>query len=110
MEKKYRTFREFYPYYLSEHRNRTCRTLHFIGSTLVLVILATAVMTQKWWLAWLIPLAGYGFAWTGHYFFEKNRPATFTYPGFSFAADWVMYLGLITGKIGFSPRDDEVRG
>ncbi len=109
MEKKYLTFRSFYPYYLSEHRNRTCRTLHFVGSTVVLAIVATMILTQTWWLAWFILPAGYGFAWTGHFFFEKNRPATFTYPIFSFAADWVMYVELITGKIGFSPRANEAQ-
>lgn len=107
MEKKYPTFRAFYPYYLSEHRNRTCRGLHFVGSTIVIAIVLTVFATQKWWLAWFIPLAGYGFAWTGHFFFEKNRPATFTYPAYSFAGDWVMYAQLVTGKIGFAPRADE---
>jgi hypothetical protein len=107
MEKQYTTFRTFYPYYLSEHRNATCRKLHFIGSTIVLAIVATMIMTRQWWMGWLIPLAGYGFAWVGHFFFEKNRPATFTYPLFSFAGDWVMYFQLLTGQIGFSPRPNE---
>jgi len=108
MNKKYTTFRDFYPYYLSEHRNSTCRKLHFVGSTLVLAIVAVMIASGQWWMGWLIPLVGYGFAWIGHFFFEKNRPATFTYPAFSFAGDWVMYAQLLTGKIGFTPRADEV--
>ncbi|MFM7460918.1 MAG: Mpo1-like protein, partial [Burkholderiales bacterium] len=73
MEEKYTTFALFYPYYLSEHRNPICRALHFIGSTIVLGIVAAMITTQQWWMGWLIPLAGYGFAWVGHFFFEKNR-------------------------------------
>ena len=107
MKKKYSTFRDFYPYYLAEHRNPTCRRLHFVGSTIVLGLLATMIATQIWWLGALIPIAGYGFAWVGHFFFEHNRPATFTYPAFSFAGDWVMYAQLLTGKIGFTPRENE---
>jgi hypothetical protein len=109
MQKQYQTFRDFYPYYLSEHQNSTCRALHFVGSTLVLVVVAVMIATQNWWLGLAIPVTGYGFAWVGHFFFEKNRPATFTYPAYSFLGDWVMYADLITGKIGFTPRADEVK-
>ena len=105
MSERFATFREFYPFYLSEHRNATCRKLHFAGTTLVLLLLAAAIATQTWWLLWLVPLAGYGFAWVGHFAFEKNRPATFKYPGYSFAGDWVMYWQLLTGKIRFAQRD-----
>ena len=101
MEKQYKTFGEFYPYYLSEHANATCRVLHFIGSWLVLAALAMALITgNAWWFA-AMPLAGYGFAWAGHFFFEKNRPATFTYPLYSFVGDWVMFSQLLAGKIPF---------
>lgn len=103
MEKRFQSFAEFYPFYLGEHVNGTCRTLHFIGSTIVLGIVVAMLVSQKWWLAWFIPLAGYGFAWVGHFFFEKNRPATFKYPLYSFMGDWVMYAQLVTGKIPFSP-------
>lgn len=109
MEKKYTSFRAFYPYYLSEHRHPICRMLHFVGSTLVLCIVAAAIITQMWWWLLLVPVVGYGFAWVGHFFFEHNRPATFTYPAYSFAGDWVMYAQLITGMIGFTPRNDEVK-
>ena len=102
MSARFATFREFYPFYLSEHRNPTCRKLHFVGSTLVLALVAVAIVTGNlWWLA-AVPFAGYGFAWVGHFFYEKNRPATFTYPLWSFAGDWVMYWQLLTRKIPFS--------
>lgn len=104
MTKKYTTFRDFYPYYLSEHANATCRKLHFVGSALVLAALAMAIVTgNAWWFA-VMPLAGYGFAWVGHFFFEKSRPATFTYPFYSLLGDWVMFFQLLAGKIPFNVR------
>jgi hypothetical protein len=98
-EKQYRTFREFYPFYLSEHANRTCRRLHFAGTTIGLVCLLSALATRNaWWL--LVGLvAGYLFAWIGHVFFEKNRPATFTYPLYSFMGDWVMWRDILARRI-----------
>jgi len=101
MSAHYASFREFYPFYLSEHANRTCRRLHVVGSTLVLIVLALACISQRWMLLWLLPLLGYGFAWVGHFFFEHNHPATFTYPLYSFAGDWVMYWQVLTGRIPF---------
>ncbi len=99
MEKRFESFREFYPYYLSEHSDVNCRRLHFAGSTLALAFLATAVITlNPWWvLAGLV--AGYGFAWVGHFVFEKNKPATFKYPFYSFAGDWVMYVDILRGRV-----------
>ena len=105
MEKRFQSFAEFYPYYLSEHLNPTCRKLHFAGTTLVLAIAVAMIATQQWWLGLLLPIAGYGFAWVGHFAFEKNRPATFTYPRWSLAADFVMYWQLLTGKIRFEERN-----
>lgn len=98
-EKRYRTFAEFYPYYLSEHRHPMCRLLHYIGSTLVLIVLCYALATAQHHLLWSLPLFGYGFAWVGHFFIEKNRPATFTYPLFSLIGDWVMYKDFLLGKL-----------
>jgi len=95
----YSSFREFYPFYLSEHRNATCRRLHFVGSSLVLILLASMIYTGRWGWWWLLPLVGYGFAWIGHFFFEKNRPATFKHPLYSFAGDWVMYAQILGGRI-----------
>jgi hypothetical protein len=95
----FRSFSEFYPYYLSEHKNPVCRRLHYIGSTLVLAILATLLVTGLWSYWWLMLLAGYGFAWVGHFKFEHNKPATFKYPFYSLAADWVMYKDFLTGQL-----------
>ena len=103
------SFAAFYPFYLSEHRNGTCRALHFAGSTLVLVLVALAIASgNAWWLL-AVPIAGYGFAWVGHFVFEKNRPATFRYPAWSLAGDWVMYWQLLTRKIPFEERDAGTR-
>lgn len=99
--KKFRTFKEFYPYYLSEHRNQTCRRLHFVGSALVLACLFLAIFTQYWKLLILLPIIGYGFAWIGHFVFEKNQPATFKHPLYSLLGDWVMFFQILTGKIKF---------
>lgn len=95
----FRSFSEFYPYYLSEHKDPVCRSLHYIGSTLVLAILATLVVTDLWGYWWLMLVAGYGFAWVGHFKFEHNKPATFKYPFYSLAADWVMYKDFLTGQL-----------
>ena len=95
------TFAEFYPFYLSEHSNRTCRRLHFIGSTLALSCLALLLVTGKLQFLLLGLLLGYGFAWVGHFGFEKNKPASFKRPLYSFMGDWVMYKDIWTGKIAF---------
>jgi hypothetical protein len=99
VEKKYTSFAEFYPYYLSEHENSTCRLLHFIGSCLVLVVIAYTIATSQYVLLCLIPLIGYGFAWVGHFFYEHNKPATFQYPFYSLMGDWVMFKDILTGRI-----------
>ncbi len=96
---RFASFREFYPFYLEEHSNRTSRRLHFIGSCGVLALLATAAISgNAWWLPGAL-LCGYGFAWVGHFFFEKNRPATFRHPLYSFAGDWVMFKDILLGKV-----------
>jgi hypothetical protein len=95
----FNTFREFYPYYLREHANPRCRLLHFVGSSLVLAVVFGALLTGTPLLLLAAPLAGYGFAWVGHYGFEKNRPATFTYPLWSLMGDWVMYRDILQGKL-----------
>ncbi|MCC2637890.1 MAG: hypothetical protein K0Q68_1609 [Moraxellaceae bacterium] len=95
------SFAEFYPYYLKEHANLTCRRLHFAGTSLVIAMVVAAVVTGTWGLLWLLPVAGYGFAWAGHFIFEKNRPATFQHPFYSLWGDFVMYKDILTGKIPF---------
>lgn len=98
---QFNSFTEFYPYYLSEHQNTTCRRLHFIGSLLVCVVLLVALLTQRWHFLWLLPVIGYGFAWVGHFFFEKNKPATFKYPFYSLLGDWVLFKDILIGKERF---------
>lgn len=98
---KFESFAEFYPFYLSEHSNLTCRRLHYFGSLTVLAVLGYAVLSgQLMWL-WVLPVVGYGPAWVGHFFFEHNKPATFKYPFYSFAGDWMMLKDMLTGKIKF---------
>jgi len=94
-------FSEFYPYYLEEHSDVTCRRLHFTGSLLVLIVAVWAISSGK--LAWLLllPVIGYGLAGVGHFRFEKNRPATFQYPLYSLMGDWVMFRDMLIGRIRF---------
>jgi hypothetical protein len=100
-EQRFRSFAEFYPFYLGEHSQRTTRRLHFVGTTLGSLCFLYAMFTlNAWWLlAGLV--VGYGFAWVAHFFVEKNRPATFKYPLYSFAGDYVMYKDIVTGRIPF---------
>lgn len=95
------SFREFYPFYLAEHANRTSRRLHFIGSVGVLCLLALALVQRNAWWVGAALVCGYGFAWAGHFFFEKNRPATFRHPLYSFVGDWVMFGDILRGRIRF---------
>jgi hypothetical protein len=97
--KSFTSFADFYPFYLSEHRNRTCRRLHFGGSTLALVCLAVLVATGEPQYFLYALLCGYGFAWIGHFVFEKNKPATFKRPLYSFMGDGVMYRDIWIGRI-----------
>jgi hypothetical protein len=99
--KEYKNLKEFYPFYLNEHSNLTCRRLHFIGTTILLVALGAMIVKNDWSFIWTLPLIGYGFAWVGHFVFEKNRPATFKYPVLSFVSDFKMWFEIATGKIKF---------
>ncbi len=100
-EERYKSFSDFYPFYIREHQNRTCQRIHVVGSALVLVVLAIAIVTlNPWWLL-AMPVIGYGFAWVGHFFFEKNRPATFKYPLWSLMGDWRMFFEMVTGQRKF---------
>ena len=93
------SFEEFWPHYLGEHLNPLNRSLHFIGTSLVYVVLALAVFRSPAWLA-AAPFLGYGFAWVGHFFVEKNRPATFSYPFWSLRGDFRMHARMLTGGLG----------
>ena len=101
--RKYHSLKEFYLFYLTEHNDSTCRLLHFIGTALVFLVLFWALLTQTWWGLILIPFVGYGFAWVGHYFFEKNKPATFQYPGYSLASDFILFFDILLGKQPLNP-------
>ncbi|MFT5282502.1 MAG: hypothetical protein ACJA0G_002657 [Kangiellaceae bacterium] len=101
---RFTSFSQFYPYYLSEHANPTCRLLHFIGSCLVLIVIAYAVISAQYVWLWSVPIIGYGFAWVGHFFYEHNRPATFKYPFYSLLGDWVMFKDILIGKVSLSAQ------
>tara|TARA_B100001750_G_scaffold210050_1_gene190330 strand:+ start:227 stop:535 length:309 start_codon:yes stop_codon:yes gene_type:complete len=96
---KFTSFKDFYPYYLSEHKLKTNKILHIIGSLTGLSFLFYIVYIEKYKFIPVSFLFGYTFAWIGHFFFEKNKPATFKYPLYSFIGDWVMLKDIFLGKI-----------
>ena len=98
-EREYKSFAEFWPYYVSEHSKTATRALHAIGSTAGLILMLVVIAIGKWWLFPLGLVAGYGFAWAGHFFIEKNKPATFKYPLWSFRGDWKMLAFMIAGRM-----------
>lgn len=98
-EESFASFADFYPWYLGEHSDINCRRLHFAGTSLVIATSVCAFATTTWWLLALLPGVGYGFAWMGHFLFEKNRPATFRHPIYSIAGDFVMFRDVLIGKI-----------
>lgn len=100
MARELQTFEDFWPYYLREHSRPRTRALHYLGTTLVVAIALYAVLSGKWTWLLLLPIAGYGFAWLAHFAVEKNRPATFTYPLWSLAADFRMWWLWLTGRLG----------
>lgn len=105
--KPFQSFKEFYPFYLSEHQNKSSRILHFIGILIVLFLLVFFIITEKearFWIA--LPLVGYGFAWAGHAFFEKNKPATFIYPLWSLRGDFTLFFDILLGNKSFDASKD----
>jgi hypothetical protein len=100
-DQRFHSFKEFYPFYLSEHANRTSRRLHFVGTSIACLLLAASLLTQRWWLMGVAAAQGYAFAWVGHFFFERNKPATFKYPGFSLMGDWRLWWEILAGRSKF---------
>ena len=100
MARKYRTFAEFWPYYLREHSRPQTRALHYAGTSLAIAFAIVALVSGRWLFLALLPVAGYFFAWIGHFGVEKNRPATFTYPVWSLLADFRMWWLWLTGRVG----------
>ncbi|WP_338243258.1 DUF962 domain-containing protein [Aurantiacibacter hainanensis] len=100
MPRQYTSFAAFWPYYLREHSRPRTRALHYVGTTLVVAVALFAVVTGRWLWLLAMPVAGYFFAWLAHFTVEKNRPATFTYPLWSLAADFRMWWMWLTGRLG----------
>jgi len=95
------SFDEFYPFYLGEHADRSCRRLHVVGTSLAALLIVTALLTRLWWLIPLAVVQGYAFSWVGHFVFEKNRPATFQHPWWSYRGDLRMLRETLSGRIAF---------
>jgi hypothetical protein len=108
------TTEEFWPYYLAQHLNPVNRKLHFAGTTFALACLILGMTTGGAAFLLLGVVGAYGLAWIGHFFFEKNAPATFRYPGLSLRADFKMYALMWRGKLdaeiaGFGPKLSALR-
>ncbi|MDV2446172.1 hypothetical protein CMU93_01490 [Elizabethkingia anophelis] len=101
MGQKIDNYKYFYSFYLTKHKDYTCRVLHFTGTALVFTILLYALFSKEYYLLWFVPVVGYGFAWVGHAFFERNKPATFTYPLWSLISDFKLFFELLIGKQKF---------
>ncbi len=106
--KKIETYSEFYRFYLTEHSNKTCRILHFIGTFSVFILIFLAIYMGRFDLWYFVPLMGYGFAWIGHFYFEKNTPATFRYPLWSLISDFRMFFDILLGRISLDGTKDPV--
>ena len=100
-QRKFTTLKEFYPFYLTEHQNTTNRFLHFIGIAILCLCFITSMLFHDVRFFAFIPIAAYGFAWIGHQFFEKNKPATFRHPFFSMACDFLFFGDIIMGRQSF---------
>jgi hypothetical protein len=98
MAERIATYEGFWPYYVSEHMRETTRRLHFVGTALVLGTLVAGILASPLWFI-ATPFAGYGFAWVGHFFVERNKPATFTYPLWSLRADFRMFRFMLLGRM-----------
>ena len=110
MASPYRTYQEFWPFYLREHSKPQTRAIHYIGSIASVVVLIWAVATQNWWWLLAVPVCGYSFAWFSHFFVEKNKPATFQAPVWSLISDYRMCAQFISGQIDGELMKYQVRG
>ncbi len=108
MTEKIKTDEAFWPHYLREHSHPACRGIHYVGTTLALALLGAAIVLGDPRLGGAAFFSGYFFAWIGHFFIEKNRPATFTYPGWSLISDFKMYFLFLSGRLG--PHLDQALG
>jgi len=99
MAERITNYADFFPHYLREHSKPACRVTHYIGTTLAIACWVKFALTTD--IIWLGVgfIAGYGFAWFGHFFIEKNRPATFQYPLWSLISDFRMYGLWLTGGL-----------
>jgi hypothetical protein len=96
---QFRSFEDFYPFYLSEHANRISRRLHFTGTSIACALIIAAAITQRGWLLAAALVQGYAFAWIGHYFFEHNKPATFRHPAYSLMGDWRLWWDILSRRL-----------
>ena len=99
MNQRFNSFKDFWPYYLGEHRKPATRLLHCVGTLSALGFAIMLIAFGKWWLFPLALIPGYAFAWVAHFFIERNRPATFTHPLWSFMGDWKMLALMLTGRL-----------
>jgi len=97
--KLYKSLKEFFPFYLSEHSHPINRALHFVGTSLAIGFMLGFISSGSWISLVAALVSGYFFAWIGHFLIERNRPATFTYPFYSFISDWRMYGMMLFGRI-----------
>jgi hypothetical protein len=95
----FKSFADFYPFYLEQHANLTCRKLHFVGTSGVISLLLLFFFTGNPFILLFLPVIGYGFAWAGHFMYEKNRPATFKHPFYSLLGDFRMFWDILVGRV-----------
>ena len=93
------TFQEYYQHYLILHQNKWCRRLHVLGQLATILFIVFCLSVRAYWLLLVSPFIIYPFAWSGHVFFEKNKPASFTNPIWAKVCDWVMFKDILIGRI-----------
>ena len=103
MAKRFETFADFWPYYVSAHQKKSTRVLHMLGTTAGVTSALAGLISGRLPFLLAAPVVGYLPAWVGHFVFEKNRPATFDHPLWSLKADFVMLAKMVQGKM-----DEEV--